>query len=40
MHSIATSAFRKETFGQENFGESQAIRRIHQDFLPPKFCII
>ena len=29
-----------ENFGQENFGESLVIRQIHQNFLPPKFCIV
>lgn len=33
-------AFRKENFGQGNFGESLTIHQIHQDFLSPKFCIV
>ena len=40
IHQIATSTFRKETFGQEHFDESLAICQICQDFLPPKFCIV
>ena len=32
--------YRKESFGQENFGESFAIRQIRKFLLPPKFCIV
>ena len=32
--------FQEGNFGQENFGESLAIRQTHQDFLPPKCCIV
>jgi len=32
--------FLKENFGQENIGDSFTIRQIHQNFLPPKFCIV
>ena len=32
--------FNGENFGQENFGDSVAIRQIRQNFLPPIFCIV
>ena len=30
----------RRKFGRENFGELLVICQIHQNFLPPKFCIV